>query len=300
MSPAPRDQHAPAGGAVHNDHIDGTPTTGHEWDGIRELDNPLPRWWLWTWYACIAFAIGYWILMPAWPGLTGYSKGTLHKSDRAQVAADLNALDTQRGAEMGQLRTASLATIEKTPALQSLALSVGQSVFGDNCATCHGQGGGGARGYANLRDDVWLWGGSLEQIQQTITHGVRSGDPDAHVSQMPAFGVDGILKPAQIDDLTEFVTALSHRPADIAAVRRAGPVFIANCAVCHGDRGQGNQSLGAPNLTDSDWLYGADRASIRDQIVHGRGGVMPAWGKRLSPETIKALAVYIHVNAGGQ
>ncbi|MGZ3272535.1 MAG: cytochrome-c oxidase, cbb3-type subunit III [Caulobacteraceae bacterium] len=274
-------------------------TTGHEWDGIRELDNPLPRWWLWVWYATIAFSIGYWILMPAWPGVTGYSKGLLHRSDRAAVAQDLKALDSQRGTEMAQLRTASLETIEKDPQLQSFALSVGQSVFGDNCATCHGQGGAGAKGYANLRDDVWLWGSSLEQIQSTITHGARSADPQAHQLQMPAFG-DGTLKPEQIDDLTEYVVALSRRPADLAAVRRAGKLWVDNCAACHGLHGQGQAQPGAPNLTDADWLYGSDRASIRDQIMHGRGGVMPAWGGRLSPETIKAIAVYIHVNAGGQ
>jgi cytochrome c oxidase cbb3-type subunit 3 len=273
--------------------------TGHEWDGIRELDHPLPRWWLWVWFASIVFCIGYWILMPAWPGVTGYSKGLLHRSDRAAVAKDLAALDQQRGAEMARLRTASLETIEKDPQLQALALQVGQSVFGDNCATCHGQGGAGGKGYANLRDDVWLWGGSLEQIQQTITHGARSGDPKGHQLQMPAFG-DGALKPGEIDDLTEYVVALSHRPADIAAVHRAGKLFVDNCAVCHGLQGQGQAQPGAPNLTDADWLYGPDRAAIREQIVHGRGGVMPAWGGRLSPETIKALSVYVHVNAGGQ
>ena len=292
MTP-PLDSGAPGAGteAGHGD-------TGHEWDGIRELDNPLPRWWLYIWYACIAFSLIYWVLMPAWPGITGYSKGTLRRSDRAEVAQALTALDQQRGAEMAQLRTASLETIEKTPSLQSFAFQVGQSVFGDNCATCHGQGGQGGKGYANLRDDVWLWGGSLEQIQQTITHGARSGDPQAHQLQMPAFG--DALQPQQIDDLTEFVVALSHRRADIAAVRRAGKLFVENCAACHGSQGQGQAQTGAPNLTDADWLYGGDRASIRDQIVHCRGGVMPAWGGRLSPETIKALAVYVHVNAGGQ
>jgi cytochrome c oxidase cbb3-type subunit 3 len=273
-------------------------TTGHEWDGIRELDTPLPRWWLYIWYATIAACVVYWLLMPAWPGVHGYTKGLLHRSDRAEVAQDLKALDRQRGAEMARLRTASLETIEKDPQLQALALQVGQSVFGDNCATCHGQGGAGGKGYANLRDDVWLWGGSLEQIQQTITHGARTGDPEAHQLQMPAFGE--ALKPGEIDDLTEYVVALSHRPADIVAVRRAGKLFVDNCAACHGLRGQGQAQPGAPNLTDADWLYGSDRASIRDQIVHGRGGVMPAWGGRLSPETIKALSVYVHVNAGGQ
>jgi cytochrome c oxidase cbb3-type subunit 3 len=297
MTP-PRNAGAPDPDAHDAGDQDGPGDTGHEWDGIRELDNPLPRWWLYAWYVSIVFSIGYWLLMPAWPGITGYTKGALRQSDRAEVTQALKALDQQRGAEMVQLRTASLESIEKTPSLQAFALSVGQSVFGDNCATCHGQGGQGGKGYANLRDDVWLWGGSLEQIQQTITHGARSGDAQAHQLQMPAFG--DALTAEQIGDLTEFVVALSHRPADIAAVRRAGKLYVDNCAACHGPRGQGQAQPGAPNLTDADWLYGADRASIRDQIVHGRGGVMPAWGGRLSPETIKALAVYVHVNAGGQ
>jgi cytochrome c oxidase cbb3-type subunit III len=281
------------------DEHSGTETTGHEWDGIRELDTPLPRWWLWIFFACIAYAVVYWILMPAWPGLHTSTPGLLHKSSRAQVERDLAALAAQRKAEGGQLATATLEQIERDPAMQSYALAVGQSIFSDNCAPCHGPGGTGGKGYPNLRDDVWLWGGSLEDIQRTITYGIRSGDPNARTSAMPAFGRDQILKPDQIDDLTEFVVALSHRPADIAAVKRAGPVFEANCAVCHGPTGQGNQTLGAPNLTDSDWLYGSDRATIHDQIWNAHAGVMPAWGHRFDPATIKALTVYIHVNAAG-
>jgi cytochrome c oxidase cbb3-type subunit 3 len=282
------------------DHHSGTDTTGHEWDGIKELDTPLPRWWLWIFYASIAFAVGYWVLFPAWPGITGYTPGILGRSDRVQVAADLAALKTQRSVQGARLANATLEQIEKDPQLQAHALAIGQSIFGDNCATCHGAGGTGAKGYANLRDDVWLWGGSLEDIQRTITYGVRSTDPNARTSQMPAFGRDQILPAAQIADLTEYVVALSRRPADRAAVARAAPVFAAQCAACHGPAGQGNQQLGAPNLTDRDWLYGADRAAIRDQIENGRGGVMPAWGRRFDANTIKALTVYIHANAGGQ
>jgi cytochrome c oxidase cbb3-type subunit 3 len=277
----------------------GMETTGHEWDDIRELDTPLPRWWLWLFYACIAASAVMWLLMPSWPGITGYAPGLLHLSDRAQVVKDLDGLKQQRTAAATRLASASLETIEKDPALQTYALAIGQSVFGDNCATCHGTGGTGAKGYPNLRDDVWLWGGSLEDIQRTITHGVRSGDPQARTSQMPAFGRDQILQPGQIDDLTEFVVGLSHRKANMAAVARAAPVFQANCVACHGPQGLGNQSLGAPNLTDADWLYGADRASIHDQIWNGHGGVMPAWGRRFDPNTIKAITVYIHANAGG-
>jgi cytochrome c oxidase cbb3-type subunit 3 len=238
--------------------------------------------------------------MPAWPTPWGPTRGVLHLSDRAQVVQDLKALQAQRGAEAQMLNGASLEQIEKDPKLQAYALQVGASIFGDNCATCHGQGGTGGKGYPNLRDDVWLWGGSLEDIQHTITVGVRSGQPDARISQMPAFGRDGMLKPEQIDDLTEYVLALSHRQAGRAAVLRAAPLFQANCAACHGPSGTGNPAMGAPNLTDSDWLYGSDRGSIRDQIWNGRGGVMPSWRGRFDEATIKALAVYIHANAGGQ
>jgi cytochrome c oxidase cbb3-type subunit 3 len=286
------------GDAREKDAISGVDTTGHEWDGIRELDNPLPRWWLWVFYACVAFAIGYWVAMPAWPGLNTYTHGLLGKSDRREVAKALEDLAVTRGAGGAKLKAATLAQIESDPQLQAYALQVGQSVFGDNCATCHGSGGGGGKGYANLRDDVWLWGGSLEDIQRTITYGIRSGDPEARVSQMPAFGRDGMLQAAQVADLTEYVVSLSGRPANASAVGRATPVFAEQCASCHGVAGKGDMTLGAPDLTDGDWLYGSDRTAISGQIHNGRGGVMPAWGHRFDPETIKALAVYIHANSG--
>ncbi|NBB14441.1 cytochrome-c oxidase, cbb3-type subunit III [Caulobacter sp. SLTY] len=284
----------------HKDEITGTDTTGHEWDGIRELDNPLPRWWLWVFYACILFSIGYWVVMPAWPGLAGHTRGLLGQSDRAEVAKALKDLERQRGKGAAVLRGASLQQIEADPQLQAYALQVGQSVFGDNCATCHGAGGAGARGYPNLRDDVWLWGGSLEDIHHTLTVGVRSGHADTRVSQMPAFGRDGMLDQAKIADLTEYVVAISGGKADRAAAARAAPLFAEQCASCHGATGQGDVKQGAPDLTDGEWLYGSDHAAISGQIHAGRGGVMPAWGQRFSPETLKALAVYIHANAGGQ
>jgi len=278
----------------------GMETTGHEWDGIKELDTPLPRWWLWIFYGTVIFALIYWVLYPAIPLPGGATRGLLHDSARAKVASDIAALKKARGAESAELAGASLEAIEADPSMRAYAMAVGQSIFGDNCATCHGTGGTGGKGYANLRDDVWLWGGSLEDIQRTITYGIRSGDPAARVSQMPAFGRDQILQEGQIEDLTEYVVALSHRAANAAAVQRAAPLFAANCAVCHGPTGQGSQSVGAPNLTDADWLYGSDRASIRDQIWNAHAGVMPAWGRRFDAPTIKALAVYIHAKAGGQ
>ncbi len=282
------------------DEHSGVETTGHEWDGIRELDNPLPRWWLWIMYASIAVAIVYWILMPAWPGVHGYTRGFLHASDRAAVVGKLAELKTLRGVQAARLTNASLEQIEADPELQAYALTAGQAVFGDNCASCHGVGGAGSKGYPNLRDDVWLWGGALEDIQHTITVGIRTGQPGARVSQMPAFGRDQLLTGAQINDLTEYVVALSRRPADKAAVARAAPVFVEQCVICHGAAGTGDQTKGAPNLTDGEWLNGSRREDIQSQIVSGRGGVMPTWGGRFDPQTIKALAVYIHANAGGR
>ena len=281
-----------------DDHS-GVETTGHEWDGIKELDNPLPRWWLIVWYACIAVAIVYWVLFPAWPTLTGYTPGILGQSDRVNVANDIKALDAQRGAEGVMLEKASLEQIEKTPNLQAFAMAEGQAIFGNNCAPCHGQGGAGGKGYANLRDDVWLWGGQLADIEQTLKYGIRSGHPLARVSMMPSFGRDGLLKPQEVNDLTEYVVSLSHRTASPGAVARAAPVFAAQCAACHGPDGKGNPAVGAPNLTDSDWLYGSDRQSIHDQIWAAKGGVMPAWAERLRPAQIKAVAIYVHVNSGG-
>ncbi len=275
------------------------PSTGHEWDGIVELDNPLPRWWLWVFYASIAVAVGYWVLMPAWPGIGGYTKGLRNHSDRANVAAELESLDRIRGARLVQLRDKSLEEIEADPQLQAYALTVGQSVFGDNCATCHGQGGTGAKGYANLRDDVWLWGGDLAAIHHTISVGVRAGGEATRNSRMPAFGRDAMLDDKQRADLTEYVVALSGRKADAAAVARAAPLYEQNCASCHGPQGRGDMTKGAPDLTDRDWLNGSRREDIEAQLFTGRGGVMPAWEHRFRPEVVKALAVYVHANAGG-
>jgi cytochrome c oxidase cbb3-type subunit III len=283
------------------DKVTGTATTGHEWDGIKELNTPLPRWWIITFYACIVWAIGYWIVYPAWPLVSGYTSGVLHYSSRADVAVELANLEKIRGEKMVTLGAASLADIEKDPALLALARARGKAVFGDNCAPCHGSGGAGAKGYPNLNDDDWLWGGSLDQIMQTIQFGVRSGHPKTHESAMLAFGKDGTLKSDEIVTVANYVRSLSGLPTqqgyDPAAGRK---IFADNCVSCHGDAGKGNQELGAPNLTDKIWLYGADEATIIETIANGRSGVMPAWVDRLDPSTIKAMAVYIHSLGGGQ
>lgn len=278
---------------------DGKPTTGHQWDGIQEFDNPLPRWWLWIFYATIVFAIGYWVVMPAWPGISGYTQGLRNHSDRVILQDELAELDVIRGESAAYLANASLQEIETDPELQSLALAIGTSVFGDNCATCHGPGGTGSSGYPNLRDDEWLWGGQLEQIHHTINVGVRQGTED-RTSDMPNFGRDRMLSDEEIADLTEYVVALSGREANAEAVEAAAPIYKQQCESCHGPEGTGDQTKGAPDLTDQVWLYGSDRDAISTQIHEGRGGVMPAWGPRFDEAVVKALAVYIHVNSGGE
>ena len=282
------------------DEVSGTETTGHEWDGIKELNTPLPRWWLYLFIACIVWAVGYWIVMPSWPLLHGYTRGVLDHSQRDEVMANVHALQAARATREQALNQASLKQIQDNPDLLQFAMAEGKTVFGDNCAPCHGSGGQGAHGYPNLNDDVWLWGGKLDEIQHTITVGVRSSAHDTRESQMPAFGRDGILKPAEVNDLTQYVVHLSGRAADPAAVRRAGKLFADNCAACHGAQGKGDRSVGAPNLTDNEWLYGPTPADIHDQIWNGHGGVMPTWSGRLSPATIKALAVYVHSLGGGE
>ena len=280
----------------------GKATTGHEWDGVRELDTPLPRWWLWTFYATILWAVGYWIVYPAWPLLSGSTEGLLGWHSRAAITQDIAGLRALRGPMTAKLAAAPLADIEKTPELLSFARAQGAAAFANNCAPCHGAGGQGSKGYPNLNADRWLWGGKLEQIEQTITHGARwEADPETHASLMPSFGRDGILPRADIEAVADFVRSLSGLAvAPGADLAKGKAVFAANCAMCHGPDGKGNQEVGAPNLTSHIWLYGSDRDAIIERVNIGGGGVMPAWGAKLDPATIKALTVYVHTLGGGQ
>jgi cytochrome c oxidase cbb3-type subunit 3 len=280
----------------------GVDTTGHEWDGIKELNNPLPRWWLWTFYITIVWSIAYWVLMPSWPGLTGYLKGLRNHSERANVAAALEDLKESRGAAMRRLASIqTVGEVEGDPELLQYTLAAGQSLFGDNCATCHGAGGQGFPGYPNLNDDSWLWGGSFSEITQTIRYGVRSGHEKARMSIMQAYGRDGVFTSDQISDLTDYVLSLSGgSAADDEDAVRAKATFTQVCAACHGVDAKGSQALGAPDLTDAISLYGGDRQTVRETLMNGRGGVMPAWTERLSDEQINALAVYVHSLGGGE
>ncbi|MEQ1808892.1 MAG: cytochrome-c oxidase, cbb3-type subunit III [Terricaulis sp.] len=289
---------------VERDEVTGTDTTGHEWDGVKELDTPLPRWWLYIFYASIVVAIVYWVLMPAWPLVNGYTPGVLHFSDRANVAADIGELRAARAPMFDRLAHASTADLARDPELQEFARAAGESAFGDNCQTCHGAGGAGAPGYPVLADDVWIWGGSMEDIEHTLRVGIRSGHPDARMSMMPAFGRDNMLTDAQISDVTEQVVAMSGARArlhpDLRAAARGALVYQEQCAVCHGATGTGDRALGAPSLTDDVWLYGGSREEIRRQIELGRGGVMPSWERRFDDGTLRALAYYVHQMGGGE
>lgn len=283
------------------DEASGVETTGHAWDGIRELNNALPRWWLIIFWASVLWSIVYWVLMPSWPGLTGYLAGTRQHSERKNVAAAVSALADARKDQMRRLLTVeSIEAVERDPQLLEFALNAGASVFGDNCATCHGSGGQGFSGYPALVDDDWLWGGSLPEIRRTLQVGIRSTHPETRNNVMQAYGELGVFDGAQISDMAEYVLGLSGRAADPEAIARATPLFEQQCVACHGAGGRGDRALGAPNLTDAIWLYGGERADIVATLRYGRGGVMPAWAGRLSEEQITALAVYVHSLGGGE
>ena len=282
------------------DKVTGVETTGHEWDGIKELNKPLPRWWLWTWYVSILWAIGYWVLYPAWPTMTGYTEGILGHSERAAVTKEVEGARAAQSQFRQQLADTPLDQVKDNPELLRFAMAGGAAAFGTNCAPCHGRGAQGFVGYPNLNDDDWLWGGKIADIEHTIRFGIRSGHAEARDSQMPRYGVDKLLDEKQIGDAAEYVLSLSGQATDQAAVARGQTTFAEQCATCHGDAGKGSLELGAPNLTDAIWLYGGTKAAIMDSIRTGRGGQMPLWEGRLDPVTIKSLAVYVHSLGGGQ
>lgn len=289
--------------AAHKPDFDrptGVHTTGHEWDGLQELNNPMPRWWLNVWYVTIAWSVIYWILLPAWPLVTSYTRGVLGHSQRGQVAQELSDKREARSAVIERIRTVSLAEIKADPVLLQNALAGGRSAFGNNCIACHGTGAQGGFGFPNLNDDDWLWGGTPEAIHQTLLYGIRSGHPDTRTNDMPAFGASGMLTAEQVGDLVSFVRSLSMPGEEAQAVERGRALFAENCVVCHGEEAKGNPELGAPNLTDRVWLYGSDRESLHQTIFHSRGGVMPGWVDRLNDVTIKELAIYVHSLGGGQ
>ena len=280
------------------DEETGQYTTGHSYDGIEELNTPLPRWWLWTFYATIVFAIFYCIAYPAWPLLNRGTEGVLGWTSRGQLAEEMEKAQEQKAALLAKLRDTPIEQIAADPQLLSAAVAGGRAAFKVNCVQCHGAGAAGSPGYPNLNDDDWLWGGDIKAIETTLLHGIRQpGDDQTRFSQMPAFGRDGILTSKQIDQVTQHVLSLSGKAKPNAA---GAQIFAENCASCHGADGTGMRQFGAPNLADAIWLYGGNASAVRSQITNPRQGVMPAWNHRLDTATIKMLAAYVHSLGGGE
>lgn len=283
----------------HVDELSGVETTGHVWDGIRELNNPLPRWWVWTFYACIIWAFGYTIFYPAWPLLTENTKGIWNVTNRSVLKDELAVASGAQKVFVDKIAAMPVAEIVKDKSLSEFATAAGAAAFKVNCTPCHGSGAQGGVGYPNLNDNDWLWGGSAEQIYTTIAHGIRdTGDPDTRVSEMPAFGE--MLKPEEIQNVAAYVADLSKQPVTSGDPAAGKEVFATNCVACHGDQAQGNRDLGAPNLSDAIWLKGSGEAAIIAQITKPKHGVMPAWTVRLGDTTVKELAVFVHSLGGGE
>ena len=285
---------------IEKDALTGKTTTGHEWDGIKELNTPLPKWWLYLLYATIAWSAVWWLLYPSWPWLSGYFGGIIGANQRLELVERMAVAEAEQAQFLERIGAASLDQIAQDPELANFALVGGNAAFADNCAPCHGLGGAGQGFYPNLADDAWLWGGTLDEIHTTILYGIRSDHGNARFSEMPAFGALGMLSRSEINDVAEHVLALSGRSDDAEAAARGAPIFAEQCASCHGEQGAGIQQLGAPALDDAIWLYGGTKEEIVAQIYAPRHGVMPAWTGRLEPETLKILATYVHSLGGGQ
>ena len=286
---------------IEKDDVSGTATTGHEWDGIKELNTPLPKWWLYTFYGTVIWALGYTIAYPAWPMLSSATPGVLGYSSRGALEQQVDAAKAAQKVNVDKIAAMSVDDILKDPQLLSFAQAGGAAAFKVNCVQCHGSGAAGGAGYPNLNDDDWLWGGTPDAIYQTLKHGIRyTADAETRDSQMPAFGADGILNPEQIDQVASYVMSLSGDTPDAAKAEAGKQIYAENCASCHGEDGKGGRDFGAPNLTDKIWLYGGTIDDVKTQLHKPRMGVMPAWSQRLDDATIKELAVYVHSLGGGE
>lgn len=283
------------------DAVTGTATTGHEWDGIKELDTPMPKWWVYTFLACIVWAAGYCLLYPSIPYGTGYWPGLLGYSSRTRVNAEVADVAAGRMGAMDQIARLPFAAIIADPKLSEIALTSGRITFANNCQACHAAGGAGRIGYPALAAGAWIWGGTLDDIHATVTNGIRNGTADARSSQMPRFGQDGLLDAAQIEHVTDFVwTKFYGHAAPALDVSAGAELFAANCAACHGEQGTGSHEMGAPRLASHVHLYGDAREAIRAQVQAPKSGVMPNWNTKLDPATIKSVVLYVHSLGGGE
>lgn len=281
---------------VEKDTVTGTETTGHAWDGIKELNNPLPRWWLYVFYATIVWSIGYWVVYPSWPTFSTYAKGVLGYSSRGELDKDVAAARAAQEVWRAKIAATPISAVVKDQDLLVFANAGGKAIFAENCQPCHGAGGAGRPGgYPVLADDDWLWGGTPDDIFASIRFGVRSGHKDARVGEMPRFGDQ--LKADEIAAVADHLLSLSgQKPKSEAGAK----LFTEQCVACHGEDAKGNKDLGAPNLADGIWLYGGTREAVARQIASPRHGVMPAWEGRLDPVALKMVAAYVHALGGGK
>lgn len=293
-------------GVPEKDPVSGLYTTGHEWDGIAELNTPLPRWWKYVFYATVIWSVLYWVVYPSFPIGRDFFGGLFGYSARKQVEADIVAARTRHSRELEAIAASTVDQVYGDDNLRAYSIAGGRVLFKDNCAACHQSGGAGALGYPTLADDEWLWGGSLEDIYETLLYGIRyPGFEDTRDSQMPAFG--DILAPEDVRTVAAYVQGMSMGKA------KSGPgqaLYVENCAACHSSDGEspvsdGNRMLGAPPLGNRVWLNsgpGKDMSieQLQAQIANPKHGVMPAWSQRLSDEEIKILSVYVHSLGGGE
>ncbi|MEM7224499.1 MAG: cytochrome-c oxidase, cbb3-type subunit III [Pseudomonadota bacterium] len=275
-------------------------TTGHEWAGIKELDTPIPKAVKFFYALTFAVALLMWILLPTWPLWSTYTKGLLGFSQRDFVAEQLAVAAAERQDWSDRILALDLSEPASDPEARAIALRTGATLFADNCAACHGHDAMGGPGFPDLTDGAWLWGGSAEDIHETLRVGINSDHDETRFGQMPAFGRDQILERA---DILALIATLQHlagqKEADAETLAAGQALFADNCASCHGEEAMGDASLGAPNLTDGFWIYGGDRDSLYRTLYDGRQGHMPHWGDRLSPLQLKTLALYVE-SLGGQ
>lgn len=272
-------------------------TTGHSWDGIEEYNTPTPRWWLTVWIITIIWAFIYWIFFPSWPTIKGNLKGSKEWTSKSQLVESEQEIALKQESYLEKFRKSSFEQILKDQDLLQFALKGGETLFKGNCAPCHGVGANGSKGFPNLNDDDWLWGGKIEDIYQTLMYGIRSGHQKSRESQMPSFGRDGILNKDQIANVVQHVRSLSGLDKPNADGQK---IFAENCAVCHGQNAQGDRKFGAPNLTDQIWLYGGSVDDVTYTVYNSRRGVMPNWNERLSEDSIRQLTIYVHSLGGGE
>ena len=285
---------------IEKDTFSGRDTTGHEWDGLRELNTPLPKWWLYVLAATVVWGLALIVLYPSVPYFVGHTRGLLGYSQRREVDADVKALVAQRSVFMDKIARLPIEQVKQDPQLLAIAQTAGRLAFAENCQPCHGTGGGGRPGFPNLASDVWRWGGTLPDIERTITHGVRNSDPDSHQSRMPRFGADGMLRPAQIQQVVDYVWTLFGNPAPAGGVAAGKQIFADNCVACHGQNAEGNHDVGTPPLKSHVHLFADTRDEIVAQVTDPRMGVMPNWNARLDTATIRSLALYVHALGGGE